>query len=549
MAQSGELKRNAPAAFVVIVGIIASIAVYTAVRGSKAHQANAAFTTMASSHASIVVEGFSQAFFAIESVGALYDSSESVSPVQFAEFVAPLLERFPTIAALGWAPRVQHGGRGEFELAAQKRFPGFRITERSAQGKLIDSADRDVYFPVYFLRPYAGNEAAHGYDLYSNAVRREAIDRSRDSGKTVSTARIRLVQEEGVERYSVLLLHPVFANGASARQSGAFLGVASAVYRIGDGVERALSRVASEGLDLWLFDRSGEPGKQFLYFHPSGKSEAARQKIVSVPPADVRRLVHKFELGGRKFELVLSPAPGHFDISGGYLAWSALIAGLGFTGLLAAYLRLVARRSQELITGQQTLEHQINERKDIEQQLREANRNLEVLSRQDPLTGIANRRYFDEYFQQEWKRAVRDRTPLSLLLGDVDHFKSYNDLYGHVAGDQCLREIARVLSDAVDRPGDLAARFGGEEVAVVLPNTPEAGARSLAEKIRASVAELASLQGQSAVARTVTISLGCGTAQPTQTDSSRDFLQAVDAALYQAKQRGRNQTVSISAGE
>ena len=115
--------------------------------------------------------------------------------------------------------------------------------------------------------------------------------------------------------------------------------------------------------------------------------------------------------------------------------------------MFAAYLELMLRRSRELMTGQQALKQQINERIYAEQQLREANRNLEILSRKDPLMGIANRRYFDEHFQQEWLRAARQGTPLSLLIGDVDYFKAYNDTYGHVAGDKCLKKIARILPD------------------------------------------------------------------------------------------------------
>ena len=543
MRKSGNLNGHFPTVLVVVVGIVASIIAYATVRETRVSQANAAFTSLATTHANIIVEGFSQTFIAIESVGALYGSSESVSWSQFADFAVHLLKRFPTIAALGWVPQVHHKEREGFEQAAQKLFPGFRITERNSQNLLVDSAERQTYFPVFFILPYAGNEAAHGFDLYSDKIRRKAIDQARDSGQTTSTARISLVQEQG-NQYSVLLIHPIFHDEGSATDRGALLGVASAVYRIGDGVEKALSQVHSANLNIWLFDRSGEADTQFLYFHSSNKQQVEQRASEAVPAADAIQYVHEFNLGGREFELILSPASDYFNISGGIETWLALIIGLVFTALLAAYLELVLRRSRELMAGQKALQYQINERKNAEQHLREANRNLEILSREDPLMGIANRRYFDEYFRQEWKRAVRHGTSLSLLIGDVDYFKSYNDTYGHSAGDECLRKIAWVLTDALDRPGDLVARYGGEEIAVVLPSTSAAGAHNLAEKIRLSITAMALPQEQSAIAKVVTMSIGCGTVSPTQSSSMEDFFQAVDAALYRAKQQGRNQTVS-----
>ena len=387
-----------------------------------------------------------------------------------------------------------------------------------------------------------GNEVARGFDLYSNQVRRAAIDRARDSGQTISTARIRLVQETA-NQYSLLLINPVFMDDSFEERNNRFLGVTSAVFRIGDGVERSLTQVQPAGLNIWLFDRSSERDSQFLYFHPSRKLEAKEQKVKTVAPANARRYVHGFNLAGRRFELILSPATGYFDTDEDLLAWLSLIIGLGFTSLITAYLALMRRRALELITGKQALEQQINERKYAEQQLREANRTLEILSREDPLMGIANRRYFDEYFQQEWRRAARHGTSLSLLIGDVDYFKLYNDTYGHVAGDRCLQKLSRVLLDTLDRPGDLVARYGGEEIAIVLPTTAGTGAHSLAEKIRLAVAALALPHEQSPVAKVVTMSIGCGTALPTHRNSMETFLKAVDAALYRAKQQGRNQTV------
>ncbi len=549
MVGGNVLPGRAPAFLAFILGLVLSVVAYAAAREHNRSQTDVAFTYQASNHANTIVNGFSHAFFAIESVGALYRSSRDVSWYQFVDFVTPLLERFPTVTALGWAPQVQGNQREAFEQAARKLFSGYRITESGTQQEMVGAAERQIYFPVYFIRPNAGNEAALGFDLYSNQIRREAIDQARDSGETVSTARINLVQER-THQYSVLLIHPVFKNNRSqdsaAARHGKLLGVASAVFRIGAGVERALTYVQPVGLDTWLFDRSAEPDEQFLYSHPSRKLDAKGRKLEAAPPVNAKRHVHGFDLGSRKFELIISPAPGYFDNGEDYLPWLALIIGLAFTGLLVAYLELMARRARELVEGHQNLKHQIDERKSAEQQLRVANRNLEILSRQDSLMSIANRRGFDEYLQHEWQRAARDGTWLSLLIGDVDYFKSFNDVNGHIAGDRCLQKLARVLRDTVDRPGDLVARYGGEEIAIVLPATATAGACSLAEKVRLAVAAMAVPHEKSLVAKVVTISIGFGTARPTPGSSFGAFLQAVDAALYRAKQQGRNRTVAAA---
>ncbi|MFH1911228.1 MAG: diguanylate cyclase [Pseudomonadota bacterium] len=169
---------------------------------------------------------------------------------------------------------------------------------------------------------------------------------------------------------------------------------------------------------------------------------------------------------------------------------------------------------------------------------------LNRLSRHDGLTGIANRRHFDEFYQQEWKRALREETPLSLLLCDLDFFKNYNDTYGHQAGDDCLRAVAGVLQKGLRRPGDLTARYGGEEFIVVLPGTLREGALAVAESLRKAVEALAIPHSASATAPVVTICLGVSITVPGPGESPADLLAAADRALYRAKEEGRNRVVA-----
>ena len=169
---------------------------------------------------------------------------------------------------------------------------------------------------------------------------------------------------------------------------------------------------------------------------------------------------------------------------------------------------------------------------------------LERLARTDGLTGLANRRVFDETLEQEWKIARREKTHLSLLIADLDHFKLLNDCYGHQAGDECLQAVARVIATATHRPADLAARYGGEELAVILPRTREDGARTIAEYIRKSIEDLhiphAMNRNHGEVA---TASVGVATSlclDPSRPETHHALLGIADQALYKAKNAGRN---------
>lgn len=164
---------------------------------------------------------------------------------------------------------------------------------------------------------------------------------------------------------------------------------------------------------------------------------------------------------------------------------------------------------------------------------------LEMLAAIDPLTQVANRRRFDEALDTEWHRALRGRTPLSLILFDADFFKAYNDHYGHVAGDECLRRIASTMTAVARRPADLVARFGGEEFGLILPDTDATGAYVLAENLRQHVEKLGFCHAASPAGQ-VTISGGCATLTPMAGEAALELLNCADEALYEAKRQGRN---------
>ncbi|MFH2123738.1 MAG: diguanylate cyclase [Pseudomonadota bacterium] len=186
------------------------------------------------------------------------------------------------------------------------------------------------------------------------------------------------------------------------------------------------------------------------------------------------------------------------------------------------------------------IERDITERKQAEELLDEYNQKLAALSITDGLTGIANRRHFDETLVQEYSRCARSGVKLSLILLDIDYFKAFNDTYGHIKGDECLRQIGKVIAGCAHRATDLAARYGGEEFACILPETDLNGAVSMAENIRQSIYALAIPHQGSKVADSVTASLGVLTVNCTVRQSIEDILSLVDAMLYRAKSSGRN---------
>ena len=169
---------------------------------------------------------------------------------------------------------------------------------------------------------------------------------------------------------------------------------------------------------------------------------------------------------------------------------------------------------------------------------------LETLSMRDGLTGIANRRRFDDTLERSWRQALRHATPVSLIMADIDHFKAYNDTYGHLAGDECLCKVARTLEGTLKRPGDLAARYGGEEFAMVLEDTTLSGAAHLAEDMRRAVAALDMPHQGSGVSDVVTVTLGVAMAIPRPGQLPQTLLGMADRKLYEAKMAGRNRVLA-----
>ncbi len=217
----------------------------------------------------------------------------------------------------------------------------------------------------------------------------------------------------------------------------------------------------------------------------------------------------------------------------------------------------VSLRTQELEQKNCQLETEIQTRLKAQQELQRINRDLDLANKEldyanhqlrlavnhDGLTKIANRRRFDEYFEQTWLQALRDQSTLTLILCDIDYFKLFNDTYGHVEGDRCLQQVAETLETVIKRPMDLAARYGGEEFAMILPNTNLQGGLVIAENLLTAIQQLGISHASSPVKDHLTLSIGISTLMPTPERTAQTLLTAADIALYEAKQLGRARIV------
>jgi len=287
--------------------------------------------------------------------------------------------------------------------------------------------------------------------------------------------------------------------------------------------EREHFKVHQERADVGLF--TSRPYKSRMR---SGDLSVAFSRRISGPNGrfdGVERLYTYRHVPG--LPLILSVAVAVDDI---YAMWSHKAMGIGAVLLLlcgaTVTLCLLFRR-------------EILRRMDAETGLRDAAADLAIMAATDGLTGLANRRAFDEHLVREWNRSIRTQTPIALLMIDADLFKAYNDCYGHVEGDQVLRAIAICVARNVLRSSDIGARYGGEEFAVLLPDTELSGAAALADHIRAAVSAMKKPHDGSAIGH-VTVSIGVATMHARFGDAPTVLLERADTALYDAKHKGRN---------
>lgn len=408
------------------------------------------------------------------------------------------------------SPQIRH--LALFDRSTTARFKG-DILLLDKHGEVIADSSR--------VDPLPGNFADRDYFL--------AHAFNRDTGMFISRPFKPRCDCDDADQWRISFSRRISSN------TGEFLGVAVASMKLDYfdqlfnsldiGIDSTLNIINNDGILL--------AQKPYLQSDSIGKSFAARPNVVrilrdssgngsfnSISSMDHQQRLYTYSRVGN-LPLTVIVALSSEEVFGAWRRTAILISSA--TGVLCAgLLWLTWLLARELRLRQR------------------AERELAQLAATDALTGVANRRMLDQSLRHEWFRAQRSGKPLSLLMIDADHFKAFNDRHGHQAGDQALRELARVITTNVRRPADLVARYGGEEFSVILAETDSVGAQQTAEHIRAAVEQLSSVNEDQSP---MTVSIGISTWTATSEISLEQLLFAADKALYQAKEGGRNRVV------
>jgi diguanylate cyclase (GGDEF)-like protein len=366
------------------------------------------------------------------------------------------------------------------------------------------------------IEPLATNRAALGFDLASEPRRLSALLQALETDRMVATAGITLVQEPNNQRGILVFSSRTLPGTQDALTiSDERMVFVNGVFRVGELVNQSIGSRINDQMQVRVIDQTRD-ATDILYSRlPDGNGPwLTDQRVVHVLP----------DVAGRQWSYEVVPAESLFADRRSFVPWLVFGSGSVVVVLLVIYV---------LVTHRQT------------EALNDAKAQLERISLTDSLTGLANRRHFDQHLEQQWAQAVREKKSVSLIMMDIDNFKPYNDEYGHPEGDAALEEVARALRNVAIRPMDLVTRYGGEEFAVILPSTEDP--LEVAQACRRSVAALALHHGHSDVAPVITISAGVCTLKPVEGYSCDQLIEWADEALYRAKEDGRNRVVVYSA--
>ncbi len=366
------LRRCAPVLLPLCLGIAGSVAAFSQIRQAERRALETEFIRLADDRSTAIIRALSTDVLVLRGIKQFFSGSDEVTREEFRTFVAPFIETKRGIQALEWIPRVPKRDRARFEAEARTDGDdGFRFTERGDQGEMRPAAEREEYFPVYYVEPYEGNEAAFGFDLGSNAARLAALRMSRDTGAMVATQRIRLVQE-GCSQYGVLLFLPLYDSlqepKTVARRRSAHRGFVLGVFRVDDMIRTALGDLQPCGIDIRLNDLSAPPEERLLGRHPLDLPDTSKRPMDSAS-RDATGLCRttEFPVGRRTWQILCSPTRGFVAAQLTWMPWWAFGAGLAFTLLLCVYLLSVLNRASRV---EQLVEERTNKLAEIERTTR-----------------------------------------------------------------------------------------------------------------------------------------------------------------------------------
>lgn len=476
-----------------------------------------------------------------------YESQKDMNAQIFSSVAEDALSAYSSIQMVAWSPRVAGADKAAFEQQQRKRWSQFRIFDinaslvkaaasgdealmRKALKDIAASEDiyrnspkRDYYYPFTLIEPVKNKGYLLGADLLS--VDQSALD----------------MQVELSSQVNDVVALPAFPSPFTPNNEMIFLAIVP-VFDKDTFYGAELRGYVTAALEVnSLLANTLENNEQDINFALIDETENKeydvlfQQGVIDVGHAyyEKRQILPVF---GRYWSIIASPGEAFTQQYRSPLPWIAAVVGTLLSVAVILYMLFLQRRNQLV---RQLVEKRTRELREANKELGEVNSKLEEMARTDGLTQLANRRFFNEVLDSEWRKASRTGKSLGVLLMDVDFFKKYNDHYGHVAGDECLQAVAAALAACFSRAGDLVARYGGEEFAVILPNTGKEAIEA-AERARAAIAELNLPHEKSSVADHVSVSIGACSVVPSETMKQGAFLESADQGLYQAKEQGRN---------
>jgi diguanylate cyclase (GGDEF)-like protein len=522
----------------VLAASLAFSAASTYYFGSQVRQeAHSGFETVAIGVANDVqsrIRAYGDVLFALR---GLFDSSDTVTRDEFHRFAQALSlgERYPGVTNISFASRVPHAKKLQFERAVRaetspliKGLPEFAIKP---------PGERPEYAVLTYIEPMGQNVAAWGLDLNADPARRSVIERARDTGQMASRSGLTLLRDSNVSVSSTLLRLATYRGGgvpgSVEERQRLYWGMVGSTVRVGEMIDATLSKETLARAQLQIYEVGGAPDEGAAGGTLLFDSTASGATAPAPAEFSAYAVTHRLAVGDREWRLRIVPHKDPVD----------LLDKAGTAAILAALLAISALLFW-LMTSVAVSESRGAE---LAQRNREAALLREKLREQamhDQLTGLYNRHYVEEWFGLELRRAQRHGRPIAAIMLDVDHFKRFNDSFGHEAGDLVLRELAGALRRST-RGSDVASRYGGEEFLVLLPECRFDAALRKAEQLREEIAKL-ELRYDGRPLGPVTASLGVA-AFPDHARESEELLRHADKALYLAKQTGRNRVVAYSA--
>lgn len=461
------------------------------------------------------------------SAADFFSHSYNVTEEEFNDYAESVMERSPVMYGIVWQPYVEHKDLADFEQQRSINHPGFKVRGIDPVARKSVEIKQEVYFPITYARL-----AQEGQD-FQNVY---GIDNSMVSNRK-NTFEMALKQ-------NALMITPKIMLGASREASTGFIAVKPIRYK-GVNKDRPYSGIVSMAFSTaHLINHSAiiELGTDIDIVLKDISDEKTSYMFTQNLDKGLALEKHRFQIelrerGGRQWVLEAAPSKGFIDSQRSLVPvqLSILLFVLVTFALTNAVLLIRRERQVRILV------------KDRTEALHKANYKLSQLASTDALTGIANRRAFDEHLNKEFRRAKRNHQPLTVMLIDIDYFKRFNDFYGHKTGDECLQEVAATLMNTFQRAGDHVSRFGGEEFAVILSG--ETGAEELAEHAVEEIFKMHVPHAASEAAKYVTASVGFVTLYPSEKVTVDDMIIAADDALYQAKAKGRNCAVEAKMKE